>query len=420
MTIRPLHSLLSALLLSGLSLATYGQTDNVYDFDLTQDQPAYTDSIGYGYDRGTVAVSRKQTAPAFFSVKVPEGDYKVTVTLGSKKYAGVTALRAETRRMVVERLETKRGQLEDVTFNVSIRTTYIDGEKTVKLKSGEPMDWGWDDKLTLEFNGSQPAVSHVHIEPHQPKAKIWLCGNSTVTDQYNEPFTSWGQMLPYWFDEEVSVENLAMSGLTTTTFIAQNRLEKIKQEVREGDYVLIEFGHNDEKDRGEGSGAWYNFTYNLRRFIDAVRPRGAKVILVTPTQRRFFDGTNLRETHGDYPEAVRTVARREQLPLIDLTAETTRLYIAMGEELSKSLLVHYPEGTFPWQEGALADNTHNNPFGAYEVSKLIIMGMKANGIDLVDHLRPEWQDFDPEQYDDPDAFYWPATPRYFDDKPAGN
>lgn len=391
-----------------------------FDFDMTRPQPSYSDSLGYGYERGTVAVSKKQTNPMFFSVKVPEGDYKVTVTLGSKKYAGVTALRSETRRMVVERMVTRKGELHDVAFNVNVHTPYINGEKSVNLQKREKKDWGWDNRLTLEFNGDAPAVSRIRIEPNKPERKIWLCGNSTVTDQDGEPYTSWGQMLPYWFDERVSVENMAMSGLRTSTFIGQNRLEKIKKEVKKDDYVLIEFGHNDEKDSKPGSGAWYNFSANLKTFIDELRPLGARIILVTPIERRRFSDGKAQPTHGDYPAAIRAIAEREHLPLIDLTILTTMLYNTMGETDSKHLLVHYPMGSYPGQKEELKDNTHNNAFGAYEVSKLVIMGMKQLGLELMDYLRPNWRDFSPSQPDDWQQFYWPLTPSASVEKPAGN
>lgn len=402
----------TVLLLSALS--------SVYDIDMTKTQPTYTDSLGYGYDCGTVELSKKQKAPMFFSVKVPEGDYKVTVTLGSKYYAGITALRSETRRLVVDKLVTRKGELRDVTFNVNVHTPYIDGKKTVGLHRREIGKMNWDDKLTLEFNGESPAVSRIRIEPNTPTCKIWLCGNSTVTDQDGEPYASWGQMFPFWFNEKVSVENLAMSGLRTTSFIQQNRLEKIKKELKKDDYVLVEFGHNDEKDRHPGSGAWYNFSMNLKTFIDELRPLGARIILVTPTERRNFQNGMAQPTHGDYPAAIRTIAERENVPLIDLTVATTTLFNAMGEEGSKHLLVHYPMGTFPGQDAELKDNTHANAFGAFEISKLVIEGMKKLGINLSDYLRNEWPGFTPSEPDDWQQFYWPLTPSGYTEKPAGN
>lgn len=402
----------TVLLLSALS--------SVYDIDMTKPQPTYTDSLGYGYDCGTMELSKKQKAPMFFSVKVPEGDYKVTVTLGSKYYAGITALRSETRRMVVDKMVTRKGELRDVTFNVNVHTPYIDGKKTIGLHRREIGEMNWDDKLTLEFNGESPAVSRIRIEPNTPACKIWLCGNSTVTDQDGEPYASWGQMFPFWFNEKVSVENLAMSGLRTTSFIQQNRLEKIKKELKKDDYVLVEFGHNDEKDRHPGSGAWYNFSMNLKTFIDELRPLGARIIFVTPTERRNFQNGMAQPTHGDYPAAIRTIAERENVPLIDLTVATTALFNAMGEEGSKHLLVHYPMGTFPGQETELKDNTHANAFGAFEISKLIIEGMKKLGINLTDYLRNEWPGFTPSEPDDWQQFYWPLTPSGYTEKPAGN
>lgn len=356
----------------------------------------------------------------FFSMRVPEGDYKVTVTLGSRQYAGVTALRSEMRRMVVDRMETRKGELRDITFNVNVHTPYIDGKKTVSLHKREVGTMNWDDRLTLEFNGEAPAVTRIRVEPNMPKCKIWLCGNSTVTDQDIEPYASWGQMFPFWFNEFVSVENIAMSGLRTTSFIQQNRLEKIKKELKKGDYVLVEFGHNDEKDRHSGSGAWYNFSMNLKTFIDELRPLGARIILVTPTERRNFQDGMAQPTHGDYPAAIRTIAERENVPLIDLTVATTTLFNAMGEEGSKHLLVHYPQGTFPGQDVELKDNTHANAFGAFEISKLVVEGMKRLNIDLINYLREEWPGFNPSQPDDWQLFYWPLTPFGYTEKPDGN
>ena len=410
-------------MLNLLSIATallMGVVTSHYDIDMTHPQPTYTDSLGYGYDHGTTKLSKTQTSPMFFSFKVPEGDYKVTVTLGSKQYAGVTALRSETRRLVVDKMVTRKGELRDVTFNVNVHTPYIDGEKTVRIDKREIGTWGWDNKLTLEFNGETPAVSRIRVEPNTPKCKIWLCGNSTVTDQDGEPYASWGQMLPFWFNEKVSVENLAMSGLRTTSFIQQNRLEKIKAEVSKDDYVLVEFGHNDEKDRHSGSGAWYNFSMNLKTFIDELRPLGAHIILITPTERRNFQDGKARPTHGDYPAAIRTIAERENVPLIDLTIATTTLFNAMGEDGSKHLLVHYPTGTFPRQETELKDNTHANAFGAFEISKLVVEAMKKLDITPIKYLRNEWSGFTPSEPDDWQQFYWPPTPSGYTEKPAGN
>jgi len=412
-----MRSIVSFLFTFALCSTAVAQT---FDFDLTQPQPTYTEATGYGYDFNTASLSKNNLKPMFFSVKVPDGNYLVTLTLGDKKYAGVTAVRAESRRLIAQKIVTKKNEFKTITFTVNKRSPIIDGKTSVKLKNDEANYLNWDEKLTLEFNGEAPAVKHIKVEPNPDAITVYLCGNSTVTDQNSEPWASWGQMIPRWFDSGVSFSNLAYSGLSTTSFLAQNRLLKILSTLKKGDYVMVEFGHNDEKDKAPGSGAWYNFTYNLKRFIDEVRKKEAQIILVTPTARRLFkDGKNVN-THGDYPAAMKAVAERENVPLIDLTAMTTALYEAYGEEGCKHFLVHYPAGTYPGQEKPWADNTHFNTFGAYEVSKCIVMGMKELQLPLVSHLTPDWKNFFPGDPDDWQSFYWPLSPMVDLKKPDGN
>ncbi|MGX8695518.1 MAG: rhamnogalacturonan acetylesterase, partial [Prevotella sp.] len=138
--------------------------------------------------------------------------------------------------------------------------------------------------------------------------------------------------------------------------------------------------------------------------------------------RRQFsdDGKSIRNTHGDFPAAMKMVAEKENVPLIDLHAMTTTMYLALGEEGSKHLLVHYPANTFPDQPKALADNTHFNPFGAYEVAKCVVMGMKQINLPLVKLLRPDWQDFDPAHPDDWQTFQWAPAKNAEIVKPDGN
>lgn len=402
----------------------------IMSYDMTKPQPKYDDSVGYGYDI-TDAPTAKSTSPFYFSVNVPDGNYRVTVTLGSKKRAAETTVRAESRRMMIEKCVTKKGQFETLSFVVNKRNTDIpeyktaDGKMTkaskVRIKPGEVGSMTWDDKLTLEFNGACPAVKTITIEPDDKAITLFLCGNSTVVDQGKEPWASWGQMFPRWFNDKICVANYGESGLTATSFLAQNRLEKILSAMKAGDYVFCEFGHNDEKEKGPGTGAWYHYSVSLKKFVDMVRAKGGNVIFCTPTQRRFFEknGT-IRNTHGEFPEAMKAVAKREKVPCIDLNATTKTLFEAMGNEGSKHLLVHYPMGTFPWQIKEFADNTHFNPFGAYEVSKLIVMGLKQMNSPLVEYLKDDWKDFSPSQPDNWETFYWPQSVLFDGKKPDGN
>ena len=360
--------------------------------------------------------------PIDFSVPVPDGNYRVSVTLGSKKRAAQTVVRAESRRHYADVVATKKGQFQTMTFVVNKHEPTIDGDRLVKLKPRELDYKNWDGALNLQFCGPAPAVQRIIIEPDTTVTTVFLCGNSTVVDQEQEPWSSWGQMITRWFDDRVAVANYAESGLSATTFLAQLRLDKILSQLRPGDYVICEFGHNDEKEKRAGDGAWYSYTRNLKIFVDRVHEKGGNIIFVTPTARRFFNDDNLtiKNTHGDYPEAMKTVARRENVPVIDLTSMSTVFYEALGFEGSKKSLVHYPANTYPNQPKALADNTHFNPFGAWEIAKMIVMGLKQMNSPLVAHLRTDWQDFDPALPDNPDEFVWYPSGIADVTKPDGN
>ena len=398
-------------------------------YDLTKQQPVYSEVVGYGYDV-VEAPTAKSVSPFYFSVKVPDGNYRVSVRLGSKKREGETTVRAESRRMIIEKCVTKKGEFRDFSFVINKRCVEIpsfkgvDGKDTqpdkVRIKPGEVGSLTWDEKLTFEFNGASPCVQSITIEPDTTATTVFLCGNSTVVDQGKEPWASWGQMFPRWFDG-LSIANYAESGLTATSFMAQNRLQKILSVIKEGDYVICEFGHNDEKEKGPGTGAWYHYSVALKKFVDMVRAKKGNIIFCTPTQRRFFDAEGkIKNTHGDFPAAMKAVAERENVLLIDLSAETKTLFETMGTEDSKRLLVHYPMGTFPWQEKKFSDNTHFNPFGAYEVSKLVVMGLKRLNSPLVKYLSSDWTDFSPSKPDDWQTFYWPLSPVFDGKKPDGN
>lgn len=368
-------------------------------------------------------LNKASDKPFYFSTPVADGNYRVTVTLGSKKKASQTVVRAESRRLMVENCSTKRGQFQTYSFIVSKRSAEIPGGGKVSLKPRELDYLNWDGLLTLEFNGGAPAVKSIRIERDTTATTIFLCGNSTVVDQELEPWASWGQMIPRWFTDRVAVSNHAESGLTVRTFLDGRRLDKVLSMARAGDYVVCEFGHNDQKEKRPGDGAWYHFAHGLKTFVDRVRAAGATIIFVTPTQRRSFDEathSRIQETHLDYPDAMRAVARREGVPLIELHDMTRTFFETLGFEGSKRALVHYPANTFAGQTKALADNTHFNPYGAYEVAKMVVMGMKQLQLPLVGELRADWQDFDPAQPDNPDAFVWYPSVKQDTTKPDGN
>jgi len=431
--------LISYILLFSWIATAWGQTYcfDGRDKDAIQVNPTdtFTTERGYGFDLHEVVDKARsmqtetyQLSPSitYFSVAVPDGNYRVNITIGNKKKNACTTIRAEARRLLVENAETKKGEFKTFTFTVNKRDDIIrfaDGRKDdyVRTKSKGGKKLVWDDRLTLEINSNVDVLSSIKITPAEDAHTIWLCGNSTVVDQECEPWASWGQMIPRWFTDKVAIANYAESGETATSFLAEGRLRKIITLMKEGDYLLIEFGHNDQKEKHLGSGAFYNFAYALKQFVDAARENGARPVFITPTQRRFFDENGkIKETHANYPEAMRWVAKDLNVPIIELHEMTRTFYETLGVEGSRKSLVQYPAGTFPGQSKSLEDNTHFNAYGAYEIAKMVVEGMKELNLPVTEYLRPEVAPYSPSAPDSFDSFHWPYSPFLEMTKPAGN
>lgn len=427
-------AMMECLLFTPLAAQTYsfdGRDKAAIQVDETD---IYTPDRGYGYDFQQLVTEAKtkqndtfrlSDGVFYFSVSVPDGNYKVTLTVGSKKKAAHTTVRAESRRLFIQDAETKKGEFKTFTFVVNKRNTIIqlpDGKTDrVRIKKREETKLNWDDKLTIEVNGDAPAVSSIAIEPAPHVPTLWLCGNSTVVDQDYEPWASWGQIVTRWFTDDVAVANYAESGETATSFIAAGRLKKIVSLMKPGDCIFMEFGHNDQKEKRAGSGAFYNYAYALKQFVDEARAKGVTPVLVTPTQRRSFDGEGkIQDTHGNYPEAMRWVAKDLEVQLIDLHAMTRVFYETLGVEESKRAFVHYPPGTFPGQLKAFEDNTHFNPYGAFEISKMVVEGIKSLQLPVAQYLRNDYRAFNPAVPDDWRGFHWNSSPFTDTIKPDGN
>ncbi len=358
----------------------------------------------------------------YVNVAVPDGNYRVTVYLGCKQFAGSTTVRAESRRLFINNEATRKGETKSISFMVNKRTPRISDTESVRIKDRERTKLNWDDFLTIEVTGDRQAVTRITVEKDTVAPTVFLCGNSTVVDQDDEPWASWGQMITLWFNDSVCFCNMAESGETASTFIGVGRLSKALSMMKQGDYIIMEFGHNDQKQNFPGSGAYYNFATALKTFVDEARQRGAEPIFITPTQRRTFNSEGkIQDSHADYPEAMKWVAEKEHCPLIDLNAMTRQLYEALGVEGSKQAFVHYPAGTFPGQDKALADNTHFNPYGAYEIAKCVAVGLREQNVPFTRYLRPDFpSDFNPAQPDDPYTFHWVNSHTTDVVKPDGN
>lgn len=349
--------------------------------------------------------------PFSFAIDLPEGNYDVTVLLGDPTAAADTTVKAETRRLMLESVKTKAGSLDSRTFTVNIRQPAIAGGGRVSLKEREKDALHWDNKLILEFNGPHAAVAGLDIRRNDSALTVYLAGDSTVTDQPGEPWASWGQMLPRYFPAGVAIANHAESGLSLASFRGQKRLDKILSTIRPGDYVLIQFAHNDQKEKGEGVGAFTTYAASLRSYVDAIRAKDGIPVLVTSMYRRRFDAEGkVQDSLGDFPTAMRQVAKEKKTPLIDLHAMSAKLFGALGAEPSKAAFVHFKAGSFPGQDKDLKDDTHFSPYGAYELARCIVEGIRSDVPELAKRLSPDAGHFDPSHPDSVKDFNVPTSP----------
>ena len=374
----------------------------------------FGENSAYGFDLET---KREGNKPYCFSAIIPEGNYQVTVLLGNKSQTTNTTIKAESRRFMLENVETPKGKFVQKTFNVNIRNKIISGTDTVKTKPRELLKLNWDNKITFEINGINPGLVEMKIKPINVPT-IFLAGNSTVVDQDNEPWCGWGQILPRFLNSKVAVANYAESGEASNTFVSSKRFAKLISKLKKGDYVFIEFGHNDEKQKGS---AFTTFKTNMKYLVDKTREKGGIPVLITPMHRRKFDENGkIINTHGDYPNAVRELAKEEKVYLIDLNSYSQTLYEAWGDENSKKAFVHYPAGTYPGQKEALADNTHFNTYGGYEICKCILKGILENNLPLKKYIVKDFKGFNPAKPDEIESVKVPPTPFSSTLKPDGN
>jgi lysophospholipase L1-like esterase len=363
----------------------------------------YSSGTGFGFEPGaSVAVENNSIAsdkPFYFSVKVPEGNYKVTVVLGGEEESTIT-VKAELRRLMLEKIHTQAGKTETRSFIVNVRTPDIFGTNHVHLKPRESSNeiWAWDDKMTLEFNGSHPALRSLEIEPVKAPT-VFLIGDSTVCDQPAEPWNSWGQMLPRFFKPKIAIANHAESGETVADSLRAQRFEKVFSLMKKGDYLFVQFGHNDMKNHA--TNALEIYRSDLRKVVARTRKLGGTPVLVTSMERKA--GVE-HDTLAGYPQAVRDVAAEEHCALIDLNAMSRIFYKALGADLDK----------------AFQDGTHHNNYGSYELAKCIVSGIQQDKLPLVKFIVDNFKGFDPAHPDSVATFQMAVSPASSTVKPLGN
>ena len=365
--------------------------------------------------------------PFYFSVDLPEGNYDIKMTFGDVIGTSLTTVKVENRRLMLEKVQTTVGKTISKTFTVNVRSALISGNDSVKLKPREYQYLHCDKYLTFEFCDSLPKISSIEITPNTQATTVFLAGNSTVVDQYIEPYAAWGQMIPNFFNPlptssgsaiSISIANHAESGETLRSFISEKRLIKVLSLMKAGDYLFIEFAHNDQKQKDLDPFLGYKAL--IKNFISAAQAKGGKPVLVTSMHRRNFDSLgHIINTLGDFPEAMRQVAKEENVPMIDLNAMSKTLWEALGTEGSKKAFVHVPANTFPNQTKAIQDDTHFSNYGAYLLAQCMVEGIKKNVPDLARHLQ-NVPPFDPSVPMAFEAFKFPMGAIMPVVKPDGN
>lgn len=213
--------------------------------------------------------------------------------------------------------------------------------------------------------------------------QLFLAGDSTVSEYGASaaPRAGWGQRIGECLKTDMVVRNEAASGRSSKSFIEEGRLERILEQIQCGDYLFVQFGHNDQKPDERRTEPYGTFQQYLRRYVDSARQKKAIPALITPVQRRSFDTQGrLKHTHGDYPDAMRQLAAELQVPLIDLTLKSGRLLQSLRPEASKKLFLWLEPGEHPNYPDGAEDNTHFCEYGAGEIAKLVVQGAREAGL----------------------------------------
>lgn len=310
----------------------------------------YDTNVGYGFasTSGLTGTNRASSADALrsdfitsaapfkFSANVPSGNYDVLVTVGDNDGTSDTSIKSEVERIIVQQLKTAAGQFAQYSFTVHIK----------------------DGVLDLTFYGNAPKVNAIELHQTTSAITMFIAGDSTVCDQNSTSFAGWGQMFSSYLKQGVAVGNYADSGESSWSFWNGFYVKGIQPKIKAGDFLFIQFGHNDEK-----SGTTTDYKTALKKYIDDARARGATPVLVTPLERNTWSGGVLNHSHGAFPGAMKELAASTNTPVIDLTTMSYNLYASLGQSAAQALFV----GT---------DRTHTNQTGALKIAGFIRDGIR--------------------------------------------
>jgi lysophospholipase L1-like esterase len=353
-------------------------------------QPPYDAARGFGFEPGL---------PTHFSLRVPEGNYTVVLGFSRSRAQEMVTILAEQRRFILENFAVARSTKQQIRFAVNVRTPVLPalpenaaGGTGVALKPRELGSRTWDDKLTIALSPWPAALKFLEVQ-EASLPTLYLAGDSTVTDQGRAPDASWGQFITRYLKDDIAVANHAESGESLKSFVTEMRLDKLLSNLRPGDWVMIQFGHNDQKTQWPQTYAEAATTYRawLRTYIAEVRRRGATPLLVTSPERRNFDTDGrIKPSLSEYAEAMRAVAREQKVALLDLNASSVRIYEALGPAVAP---------------GAFADggndHTHHNEYGARLLARAVIEALRTADLTMTaglqDHISDDAGVFDPSK-----------------------
>lgn len=228
--------------------------------------------------------------------------------------------------------------------------------------------------------------------PQTKRIKVYLIGDSTMCeyDAKRGPLTGWGMPFKNYFDSSVVIDNRARAGRSTRTFISKNGWQPVADSLNEGDYVLVQFGHNDEAKEEKYKDRYTpvsDYKINLIKFITETRARKAAPVLITPVSRlRFNKNGKQEETHDEYTAACYEVAKQFNVPLIDLDKKSRELFQQLGPENAKLLFMQLEPGENPSYPDGQKDNTHFNEYGARRIAEIVLQQIKELHLDLANHI----------------------------------
>lgn len=301
-----------------------------------------------------------------YDFNLEKGVYDISIIFGSDESESIVdKVSFGWRRVAFKNISTRIGEFIEKTFTVKIL----------------------DENLYISISGKNPIIDSIKVKKSDCTA-IFLVGDSTVCDHYEEPYMGWGQVLPYFFNKGVSIINKAFCGRSTVSFMGEGRLDYVLSNVNAGDYVFIQFGHNDQKKGAFHAESEGKYKLNLKLYIDEIRKRNANPVLVTPMPRRKFnENGKIINTLEDYPDIVRLVSKEEDVPLIDLNKKVEELINKFGVEESKKIFVHIKKGLYGEYSDGIIDNTHFSEYGAFEIAKKVIEEIKLNQLDVCKYVR---------------------------------